>query len=42
MIPIDDPLKCVHAEEWDSKTLEQAVNSLCWSNGIPLFLSSGF
>lgn len=32
MVPIDDPLQCVHAEEWDSKTIEQALNSIFWSS----------
>eukprot|EP00794_Sanderia_malayensis_P003686 gene3686-4203_t len=31
-IPIEDPLTCVYAEEWDSKTLEQATDSLFWTN----------
>lgn len=33
MIPVDDPLKCPYAEEWDRKTLADAMENMLWTPG---------
>ena len=33
MIPIDDPLKCRYADEWDKKTLGDAIETFMWTPG---------
>lgn len=42
MIPVDDPLKCPYADEWDRKTLGDAIETLLWTPGkIPDSKSNG-
>ena len=33
MIPTDDPLKCPYAEEWDRRTLGEAIETFLWTSG---------
>lgn len=32
-VPIDDPSRCSHAEEWDGMTLETWKHQTIWTNG---------
>ena len=36
MVPTDDPLKCPFADEWDKKTLSDAIDNLLWTHGMLL------
>ena len=36
MVPTDDPLKCPYADEWDKKTLSDAIDNLLWTHGMLL------
>ena len=39
MIPVDDPLQCLYADEWDKMTLAEGMDYVLWTSGKPFYLS---